>query len=362
MDTEAIKSISIAPTTTIREAMKKLNDTARKILLVVDEHERLLGTVADGDVRRGILASHGFTDPVEAIMARTYTALDYRDPMVTSRAKELMLTHDIAHIPLVDQQQRVRDVIRLADILSDPAVTNVRQRQGNTVVIMAGGRGTRLDVFTKVFPKPLIPIGDKPAIECIMERFSAHGFRTFLYTLNYKKEYVKLFLKEKQFPPDYTIDWVEEKDFLGTAGSLSLLHQQLHETFFVVNCDTLLNVDYTEMLAWHKTQGAALTVVGCHNEVHIPFGVVSLANGRLERIHEKPSHDVIINTGTYIMEPSVLAYLTAGEAMDMNALVNKVAEREAVSVYPVYGQDWLDLGQWDGYQRSTQHLTDHGHV
>ncbi len=360
MDTEAIQAISISPATTIKQAIKRLNDTARKILFVTDAGGRLIGTMTDGDIRRGLLGGHEFTTPIERIMCRDYTALDYLDPQATARAKEIMLQHNITLVPLIDGQQRIKDMILWVDILGVPDTTRAHPAQDNMVVVMAGGKGTRLDVFTKIFPKPLIPVGDKPAIEIIMERFYRYGLHRFLYTLNHKKEYVKLFLKERAFP--YEIDWVEEQDFLGTAGSLSLVREKIEDTFFVVNCDTLLDIDFSEILAWHKGRGAALTVVGCHNEINIPFGVVALANGKLERIHEKPSHDVIINTGMYIMEPKIFAYLNPGQPMDMNELINAVASKEDVNVYPVYGRDWLDLGQWDAYQKTTKILEDKGYV
>lgn len=362
MDRDKLQSIYIPLTAMIKEAVKQLNDTARKTLLVTDSHERLIGTITDGDIRRGILTGCGFNEPVEKIMCRDYIALDYTDPDIKLRARDIMIQHNIPAVPLLDHQDRVKGVVFLADVIGGQEIKKARRVYDHRVVVMAGGKGTRLDVFTKVFPKSLIPIGDKPAIEFIMERFYACGFHKFTYTLNYKKEYVKLFLKEKQFPSDYEIDWVEEDKFLGTAGSLSLLQQSMTDTFFVVNCDTVLNIDFSEVLAWHKERSAALTVIGCHNEVDIPFGVLAHTNGTLEKIHEKPSHDVIVNTGVYIMEPRVLTYLQPGQPIDMNELINKIATKETVSIYPVYSRDWFDIGQWDTYKRSTKFLEEQGNV
>lgn len=362
IDNEQIRLICISPSATIKDAIKRLNDTARKMLFVVDKDERLIGTISDGDIRRGLLAGYVFSEFVEKIMYRDYIALDQNDPNMKAQARDLMVAHNIPLIPVVDRQDRVRDIILWTDIFGGKDTKKVRRVYENEVVVMAGGKGSRLDFFTKVFPKPLIPVGDKTAIEFIMGLFYNHGFHKFLYTLNYKKEYVKLFLKEKQFPPDYKIDWVEEQEFLGTAGSLSLLRHRLNDTFFVVNCDTLLDVDYSEVLAWHKERGTAVTVVGCHNEYNIPFGVVRMSDGKLDTIHEKPAHDVIINTGMYVMEPRIFSYLTDSAAVDMNELINKVAKQEDVNVYPVYGRDWLDLGQWDAYKSSTKTLEKKGYV
>lgn len=362
MSKAELQTICIFPSATIKDVIQRLNDTARKMLFVVDAEGRLLGTISDGDIRRALLAGHGFNEPAEKVMFRDYIALDYTDPEVKVRAKELMVKLNISLVPLLDRRGCLHDIVLWTDIFTADKAPQVRNIYENEVVIMAGGKGTRLDVFTKIFPKSLIPVGDKTAIEFIMERFYKYGFHKFIYTLNYKKEYVKLFLKEKQFPADFKIDWVEEKDFLGTAGSLSLLNHRLTDTFFVVNCDTILDVDYADVLAWHKERGAALTAIGCHNAIDIPFGVLALADGKLAKIHEKPSHDVIINTGMYVVEPRVLAYLAPGMPMDMNDLINAVAVKEEVSVFPVYGRNWLDLGQWDAYKKSTQFLEDQNNV
>lgn len=354
MDKNILQSICIAPSTTVKEAMQKLNETAQKILFVIDQDQHLLGTVSDGDIRRGIINGSPFNGSIEAIMCKKFTVLDHKNLELKKQAKALMLEYKINHIPLVDERSRILDVILWTDILSNGEDVKTKTFHDNPVVIMAGGKGTRLDIFTNIFPKPLLPIGDRPAIEFIMERFYEYGFSKFIYTLNYKKEYVKLFLKEKAFP--YDIDWVEENEFLGTAGSLALLREKLKDTFFVVNCDSILKVDFEEILRLHKEQGAALTVVGSHNEINVPFGVLSISNGKLDQICERPVHDMIINTGMYVMEPRVLLRLTPGVAMDMDALINKVAENERVNVYPVYGRDWIDVGQWEEYRKGIKYL------
>src|SRR3989304_82097 len=150
-------------------------------------------------------------------------------------------------------------------------------------------------------------------------------------------------------------DKIEEDDFMGTAGSLILLKNKIKETFFVVNCDSILDVNFQEILDWHREHEAAMTIVGGHNEVKIPFGVLHLSNGRLEKILEKPVHDVIINTGVYIMEPHIISYISEGSQIDMNELIDIVAKKEKISVFPIYG-GWFDIGQWDEYKKSIEKL------
>ena len=353
MDKTKLKSLLIPTDITIKQAMQKLGETQEKILFVVGKKDKLLGTINDGDIRRGLINGSNFDDKVGNIMHRDFISISMNTKNIENRAKQLMLDTKIEQIPVLNDNGEIVNVILWTDILREKKDSKSKHLHKNQVVIMAGGKGTRLDPFTKILPKPLIPIGNKPVIELIMERFYKYGFHKFIYTLNYKKEYLKLYLKESSFP--YTIDWVEEDDFLGTAGGISLLKDKVKDTFFVINCDSLLDVDFEEILGWHKEHNAAITIIGCHNEVKIPFGVLKLSNGRLEKIVEKPVHDVIINTGAYVMEPQIISFIPDGKPIDMNKLIELVAEKEKVSVYPI-STGWFDIGQWEEYRKSMEKL------
>ena len=349
MDKEKLNKLLITENKSIKEAMQQIGPASAKILFVIDDHKKLVGTVTDGDIRRGLLKGLQFDDKVEAVAFRNFVAVKKSTPNLISCVKRLIKETKIEQIPIVDESGKIVDAILLIDIMEtngDPMPSELRS---NPVVIMAGGVGTRLDPFTKILPKPLIPVGDLPVIDVIMNNFHRHGMNRFIYTLNYKKEYIKLYLSENN--RDYKIDWVEETDFQGTAGSLSLLKDKVSETFFVVNCDSLLDVDYGKILRWHARHKAMITIIGCHREYKIPFGVLQLANGKLERIQEKPIHDMIINTGVYVMEPGVMEYIPEGKSMDMNELIELVSEKENVSVFTVY-DGWFDLGQWKEYEKN----------
>jgi dTDP-glucose pyrophosphorylase/predicted transcriptional regulator len=352
MDKIKLQLLLISPTATIKQAMQQLNDTAEKILFVVDGNGRLTGTVTDGDIRSGIIIRGlSLNTAIREVMNEDFKWVSDESPDITEKVKNLMLTHKIEQIPIL-KEGMIIDVILWIDLfekkVQEPPLLP------NHVVIMAGGKGTRLDPFTRILPKPLIPIGEKPVIEVIMEKFYRYGFHKFVYTLNYKKEYIKAFLKENRYP--YDIEWVEEGDFLGTAGSLSLLKEKIKETFFITNCDSLLiDVNFEDILKWHRMHNASITIIGCHNEFKIPFGVLEISNGRLERISEKPIHDVIINTGVYVMEPHVISYLQDGGKMDMTEVIDCVLKKEKITVYPIYG-NWLDIGQWEEYNKTVDHL------
>lgn len=353
MDKTKLKSLLIETGTTIKQTMQKLNETSEKILFVVASDERLIGTITDGDIRTALINGMEFSEKIENVMQRQFISINQDVKDREEVAKKLMLDTKVEQIPVLDKRGAIADVIIWTDILEDRKRSGPVHVYQNQVVIMAGGKGTRLDPFTKILPKPLIPIGNKPVIEIIMERFALNGFSNFIYTLNYKKEYIKLFLKENALP--YTIDWVEEEEFLGTAGSLLLLKDKVADTFIVTNCDSLMDIDFGEVMKWHREHKAAMTIVGCHNEFQIPFGVLEISNGRLDSITEKPVHDVIINTGVYVMEPSVLSCIPEGRPFNMNELIDVLLEKETLTVYPIYG-GWLDIGQWKEYRKSLDKL------
>ncbi|MBN2452639.1 MAG: CBS domain-containing protein [Candidatus Omnitrophica bacterium] len=354
MDSVKLQSILVSADMSIKEAMQKLDYTAERILFVVEEGNKLVGTVTDGDIRRGIIHGCAFKDGISKLMRRDFVKVDSDMDNLMYHVKEIMFNDKLEQIPIVNRDGVIEDMIRWIDIFDKDVVPLQAALKSNPVVIMAGGKGLRLDPFTKILPKPLIPIGDKTVIELIMEKFYKHGFHNFNYTLNYKKEYIKIFLQENDFS-SYKLNWVEEKNYLGTIGSLSLLREKLKETFFVTNCDSLLAADFAQLLKWHSQYDAAITIVGCHNEVKIPFGVLEVSDGKLKKMVEKPVHDVIINTGVYVIEPRVLSYIPDNKKMDINELIETVAKKDKVSVYTIFS-GWFDIGQWEEYKDSLKQL------
>ena len=353
MDKAKLRTILISSDTTLKESMQKLNDTAEQILFVIDKDDNLLGTVTDGDIRRGLINGFKFSDKVEEVMFKQFISFFYDEPGKKEKAQKIMIKEKIEQIPILDKNKKIMDVILWTDIFGEKESVKQKQFLTNNVVIMAGGKGTRLDPFTKILPKPLIPIGDKPIIEIIMDKFYKQGFQNFIFTLNYKKEYIKMFLRENSFP--YKIDWVEEDDFMGTAGSLSLLKGKINEPFFVLNCDIILNADYTDIIKWHKENNNLVTLIGCHKEVKVPYGILELDNGILKSFIEKPNYDVIINTGVYILEPEIISMIPDNKSTNMNTLIEDVSKKGKVSVYPIH-DGWMDVGQWEEYRNSLREM------
>ncbi len=355
MDKNKLKTLLIPSDTTLKQYMQRLNETAVKILFVTDEQGKLIGTVTDGDIRRGIINGRQLTVPIREIMTKRFMSIKEGDPNLQEKARGLMKENLIEHIPVVNESGLITDVVSWVDYLGSSGKEYKQSTLQNTVVIMAGGKGTRLDPFTKILPKPLIPIGNKPIIEHIMDYFYKNGFSKFILILNYKKEMIKMYFSENKQP--YELEYVDEADYYGTAGGLSLLKGRLNDTFVVTNCDTILKGDHRDFFNWHRERLNKLTIVGSHREVTVPYGVLNMSNGLLAGIDEKPKYDLFINTGTYVFEPDVLDLINKNEYIDMDKLINKAREayQDRVGVYPHWG-GWFDIGQWDEYRKTIKYM------
>lgn len=357
MEKEQLKSLLISPLSTIKEAIQRLNDTAQKILFITDARQRLIGTLSDGDIRRGIIKGLVLTDPVESVMTKHFISLTTTTHDLPQEAKRLMQQHLIEQIPIVDNDGIIVDVILWINFLDNERLFTVKRSvsMDNPVVIMAGGKGTRLDPFTKILPKPLIPIGDKTIIENIMDRFYENGFSNFILIVNYKKDMIKAYFGEKAVP--YKITFIEEDEFYGTAGGMFLLRNIVKQSFIMTNCDTILEGNYIDFYEWHKDHNNLMTIIGSHKEITVPYGVLCMNNGIFEKIDEKPKLDLFINTGTYIFEPSVFEFIKDRQHLDMDKLIRemKALHADRVGVYPHWG-GWFDIGQWDEYRKSLKEL------
>lgn len=357
MENEQIKSLLISPQRTVKEAIQRLNDTGLKILFITDSREKLLGTLSDGDIRRGILAGLALTSPVELVMKKKFFSLTAETPDLPQSARSIMQQHMIEQVPVVDKDGVILDVLLWIDFLGDRRHAPVKgaSSKDNPVVIMAGGKGTRLDPFTRILPKPLIPLGDKTIIENIMDRFYENGFSRFILIVNYKKAMIKAYFGDRALP--YSITFVEEEEFYGTAGGMSLIRDSLTETFIVTNCDTILEGSYIDLFQWHHDHGNVMTIIGSHKEITVPYGVLCMNNSSLDRIDEKPKLDLFINTGTYIFEPAVFEFIKDRQHLDMDQLICEIKKQlgDRVGVYPHWG-GWFDIGQWEEYDRTLLHF------
>jgi CBS domain-containing protein len=225
MISEKCKKILVKPDLSLKAAFKQIDNSALQVLVVVDEEDRILGIVTDGDMRRAIIKGLDFGTPIQEIMTKNPIVISYKSNK--EDALQLMKKHEIRHIPVVDKENKIIDILLWKDFLKNGKV--IFPLKSTPVIIIAGGKGTRLDPFTKILPKPLIPIDEKPVIEVIMDNFKKYGFNKFIIALNYKAEMIKMYFAEN--PNNYQIEYIQEENFLGTIGALALIKNKLDNTF-----------------------------------------------------------------------------------------------------------------------------------
>ncbi len=345
---EQLEKVLVSPEDTLQESLPKMDKAGLQSLLVINEKEQLVGIMTDGDVRRALLNGMDLKTKIKAIMHTNPRTLPINTP--PAKAKKFMRQNGITQIPFIDNHGRVKDFVVLSDCFD-----TVRAKHKEKVIIMAGGKGTRLDPFTKILPKPMIPLGDKPIIEVIMDKFHEQGFSHFLVSLGYKAEIVKMYFSETNNRP-YQLEFVLETEPLGTAGALALLKNKIDGTFLVINCDVILEPNYSDLLEQHYIQKNDMTIVGSIKEFPIPYGVLKTEGQDLLKVDEKPNFHLLVNTGLYVVEQKVINLIKDDEFLNMTDLIQSVKENNGkVGVYPYHG-NWFDVGQWEDYKNSLRYL------
>lgn len=346
---DAWKKSLVAVTATLAEVIHNLNESRLQITLVVSADGVLIGTITDGDIRRGLLRGLSLDSPIDTIIQRAPLIVPKNVGRET--ALGLMRANKTHQLPVVDVDRRVAG-LHLWDELTSPV-----QRQ-NLMVIMAGGRGTRLSPYTENCPKPLLPVGDKPMLEHIIERAMLEGFQHFVIAIHYLGHMIEDYFGTG-IRWNVQIDYLREKMPLGTAGAIGLLNPRPDAPFVVSNGDVLTDIRYGELLDFHLRNGAAATMAVRPHEWQHPFGVVRTEGLDIIGFDEKPVSRSHINAGVYVIESAALDALGAGEHCDMPTLFNRLKERSARTiVYPTHEQ-WLDVGQPDDYTFAQQEVHDH---
>ena len=334
-------SCVISSNLTIREAMIAMDESGKKILLLVDD-QNLVGVVTDGDFRRYILRNGNFSAPIHQI-ATLNPKVTVDDESSKFNASEIMREYNLDVVPVIHRDGKLIDVIFWKDLFEDEAPR--RTKISAKVIIMAGGKGTRLDPLTRILPKPLIPIGDKPIIEHIIESFSEYGCGDFIISVNFKSALIKAFFSEAGLQGD--ISFIEETMPMGTAGALGMLKGKMTQPFYVTNCDVLLKSNFSEGMREHTDRNAVITIFAALKHFAIPYGVIRATDtGEFSSIDEKPSLDFLINTGVYILSPSALDLLEPDKSCHMTDLISRVKTNGGlINVYPVSESAWMDMGQ-----------------
>jgi dTDP-glucose pyrophosphorylase len=322
----------------IEKAVDIINNSEYKIVFITDDKDRFIGSVTDGDIRRN-LEKFNLQDDVYKIMNDNPKKIYERD----NYSDKDIYNFKVNYLPLLDEKGKIKTVYYI----------DVNFQKNNKiktkVLIMAGGKGTRLLPLTRVIPKPLVPFKDETIIENIMGQFLKYGFDEFVFSVNYKKDMIKNYFKELK----YNIDYIEETKFLGTAGSIAFMKEYINNKPFIVsNCDILLDVDYSEALEKHIHDDIDITIFTATEEIDISYGVIkSDSDNNFLGIEEKPSKKYLVNTGIYILSPKIIELIEKNEKIDMPELIDRARERGMNIKIFESKNSMVDIGQWKHYKK-----------
>ena len=340
-----ILSITVESNETLLSVLHKMDLSSHRLLIVM-KNGLYFGLVSIGDIQRAIIKGVSLNSPIEPILRRNTTAASIHDDLEAVKDE---VRRDMAEfMPIIDDGGQVADVIFLKDIIEGD-ITVDRQKIDLPVVIMAGGKGTRLKPITNVIPKPLVPVGDKTILEVIMDQFESIGCHKFYMSVNYKADMMKYYLS--QLDHKYDIEFFMEDKPLGTIGSVSLLKGKINTPFFVSNCDSINEQDYRDVYDYHIENHNDMTIVTMVKSFKIPYGVIETGeDGLMVELKEKPEQTYQVNTGVYILNPEMINEIPEGEFFHITHLMEKVkAKGGRIGCFPVSEQSWRDMGEWKEY-------------
>jgi len=343
-----IRKPELSPNATIREALSIIDEGAIRFAVVVDPDSKLLGTITDGDIRRAILNGYNLDDSIENIYFRNPVTVTIDTPK--DEIVRLCTSKKLYQIPILDHEGHILSIAVLDELLQP-------RSHPNRVILMVGGLGTRLRPLTQTTPKPMLHVGGKPILQTIVERFAASGFTNIVMCVNYKSHLIKEhFGNGEKF--GVSIEYIEEKERMGTAGALSLLKERPEEPFFVMNGDLLTNIDFENMLEYHLKHEAAATMTVREYDLQIPYGVVNIENGNVTSIEEKPVQKFFVSAGIYMLSPESLDFIPPNSFFDMPMLLNRLIDEGKKTVSFPLREYWLDIGRMEEYERANREYSE----
>ncbi len=331
----------------VMDTLTVIDRASNRAAFVVDDNQRLLGLVTDGDIRRGLLNGIGLQDPVVKVMNSSPLTCKISDSK--QAILRLMEAKDILHMPIVGDGDRLVDVVSKKDLTNRPV-------QDSPVFLMAGGFGTRLQPLTENCPKPLLKVGSKPILETILESFIENGFHNFYISTHYLSDMLRKHFGDGSHW-DVNIQYTEENEPLGTAGALGLLPNDLPDLpIIMMNGDILTNINFSALLDYHREANADATICVRQHQYQVPYGVVQATDFKIEHIDEKPVNRFYVNAGIYVIDPSIIRQVQKGVKIDMPDLLNsQLKNGKNIQMYPL-DEYWLDVGRMSEFKRAQQDI------
>ena len=336
-----VNDIKLSVNSTIKDALQTINNGGLQVAIVVDENDALVGTVTDGDIRRGLLNGLDLNSSVSLVVHKSPSVASVGD--TKESILKIALAKKLHKIPLVDELGKL---VGIEDIIRPVSKTN-------RVVLMVGGLGTRLRPLTQDTPKPMLKVGNKPILQTIVEKFAEYGFVNITMCVNFNASIIRDYFGDgKEF--GVNIDYVLEQKRMGTAGALSLLKERPSEPFFVMNGDLLTNVNFEHILNYHTLNKATATMCVREYDYEVPYGVVKMNDNKIIEIAEKPVQKFFVSAGIYMLSPEILDIIPQDEFYDMPTLFEKaIAQDKNVISFPIH-EYWIDIGRLEEYQKANE--------
>ncbi|WP_373036566.1 nucleotidyltransferase family protein [Sulfurimonas sp.] len=336
------KNIALKENSTIKEAYRVIDNGAMSIAVVINDDGTLLGTLTDGDIRRGLLGDLELSDTIESLIFRTPTVCHIED--TKEKILEIAVEKKLYQVPIVDNDGKIVGIEEVDELLK-PTIKK------NKVILMVGGLGTRLRPLTEKTPKPMLKIGNKPILETIIMNFKKYGFTNIILSVSYKSEVIESHFGDgSKF--GVNIEYIHEDKRMGTAGALSLLECDLDEPFFVMNGDILTNINFSHLLDFHSFNNSKATMCVREYDFQVPYGVIEVDDQQITSIVEKPIHKFFVNAGIYILSPQTLSNIPNDTFYDMPTLFDALIEKEEkVLSFPI-SEYWLDIGRLSDFEQA----------
>lgn len=350
-----MKKVLISPEISLKEAINRLNELGTKTLVVSNEENKLLGTLSDGDIRRAIINGNNLDENIENIYNQNPKYVQEGKYSIKKLAEDFIRNkYDL--MPMLSSKMEIKKILFLEDLLSDNESAKLRP-QDTTVIIMAGGFGKRLLPITKDVPKPMIKVGDNSMIDIVIDNFKNFGFLDFIVSVNFLSDQITTHLGDGS-KIGVNIDYIKEEKPLGTAGSLSLIDNiKDGKPYIVTNSDVIIDLDFRDLVKYHRDNKADITICTKFHEINIPYGVVN-TNGTVISIEEKPNRSYWVNSGLYVLSPSIINKVKSDEYIDMTDLISKeISEGSKVISFPIFGY-WKDIGQKEQLEEARKYLAE----
>jgi dTDP-glucose pyrophosphorylase len=334
----------------IRQAIKILNKYGTQTIIVVNDNNKLVGTLSDGDIRKSIIKGFNLKSSINSIYNKKPIFI-YENKIDKKKIRKIFLKEKISLIPVVNEKKNITKIFYLEDVLdlynSDDEIEQYSKKLG--VVIMAGGEGVRMQPYTKIFPKPLLPMGDDTVIDLIVSKFLNYKINNFYITTNYKHQIINNHFKK--YKTKINCKLIKENKKLGTAGSLFYLKNSKEDLFFVSNCDSVVDENYNDILNFHTDNKNDITIVASKKSIKFPYGVCLLNDKKkFTGFKEKPSYSFLFNTGLYLISRNELKLLKKNQKLDMDDFILRLKKKKKkIGIYQIDHNKWQDLGNWESY-------------